>query len=63
MADSAWAPILGIDQRDNGVGIISNVPYWNLDLQVKKVTRLTERFSIETQFLFLNEPLGTGQYQ
>jgi hypothetical protein len=51
VADSAWAPILGIDLRDNGVGIISNVPYWNLDLQVKKVTRLTERFSIETQFL------------
>ena len=28
--------------------------YWNLDLQGKKVTKLTERFSIETQFLFLN---------
>jgi len=54
VADSARPPILGLDKRDNGLGITSNVPYWNMDLQVKKVTKITERFNVETQFLFLN---------
>ena len=54
IANAARPPILGLDRRDNGVGIVSNVPYWNADLQIKKVTKITERFQLETQFLFLN---------
>ena len=48
------APILGLDQRDNGNGIISGIPYWNLDLSVKKNFKITERVNMEFQFLFLN---------
>ena len=54
IADIARPQILGLDRRDNGVGIISNAPYWNADLQIKKDTKITERFQVETQFLFLN---------
>jgi hypothetical protein len=54
VANSARAPILGLDQNDGGSGILSNPPYWNMDFQIKKLTNLSERFSIETQFMFLN---------
>ena len=54
VAATARAPILGLDQHDGGSGILSNAPYWNLDFQLKKLTNLSERFSIETQFMFLN---------
>jgi hypothetical protein len=56
--DAVWAtvraPILGLDNKDGGVGIASGQPYWNVDLSVRKTTLITERFSVETQFLFLN---------
>jgi hypothetical protein len=55
---SVWntvrAPILGIDHRDGGVGPISGLPYWNLDLSVKKNIRIAERFSTEFQVIFTN---------
>ena len=54
VAATARAPILGLDQNDGGTGILSNLPYWNMDFQIKKLTNLSERFSIETQFMFLN---------
>lgn len=54
VAATARAPILGLDHHDGGTGILSNLPYWNMDLQIKKLTNLSERFSIETQFMFLN---------
>ena len=54
VAATARAPILGLDQNDGGTGILSNLPYWNMDFQIKKLTNLSERFSIETQFTFLN---------
>ena len=47
-------PILGITQRDNGNGPIRGLPYWNMDLSVRKNFKLTERFNTEFQFLFLN---------
>jgi hypothetical protein len=52
--DTARAPILGIDQRDNGSGIFPGIRYWNMDLSVKKNVKLTERFNLEFQFLFVN---------
>jgi hypothetical protein len=54
VAALARAPILGIDKRDNGAGQLSNVPYWNMDFEIKKMIKVTERFNLETQFLFLN---------
>jgi hypothetical protein len=52
--NTARAPILGIDQRDNGSGIFPGIRYWNMDLSVKKNIKLTERFNLEFQFLFVN---------
>src|SRR6266478_5939180 len=50
------APILGVDTRRDGAGEgpIRGLPYWNVDLSVKKNIRISERFSTEFQFLFLN---------
>jgi hypothetical protein len=48
------APILGIDGRDYGTGPTYGLPYWNLDLSIRKNIRITERFSTEFQFLCLN---------
>jgi hypothetical protein len=50
------APILGVDTRrdGSGEGPIRGLPYWNLDLSVKKSIRISERISTEFQFLFLN---------
>jgi carboxypeptidase family protein len=48
------APILGIDGRDYGVGPTYGLPYWNLDLSIRKNIRISERFSTEFQFLCLN---------
>src|SRR6266851_2782483 len=49
-------PILGVDTRRDGAGLgpIRGQPYWNMDLSVKKNIRISERFSTEVQFLFLN---------
>jgi len=51
---SIRAPILGIDKRANGNGEFAGPRYWNVDLSVKKNIAVTERFSAELQFLFLN---------
>jgi len=48
------APILGVDGQDAGVGPIRGLPYWNLDMSLRKNIKLTERFSAEFQFLCLN---------
>jgi len=56
---AVWAtarpPILGIDNRDgNGLGAFSGLPYWNVDVAVKKNLHITERYSAEFQFNLLN---------
>jgi Carboxypeptidase regulatory-like domain len=48
------APILGIDGNDGGVGVARGLPYWNLDMSLRKNIRITERVSMEFQFLCLN---------
>jgi Carboxypeptidase regulatory-like domain len=48
------APILGIDKRDNGEGILPGIRYWNVDLGVKKNVKITERFGLNFEFLFVN---------
>jgi len=55
-------PILGLDTRDGGSGPIRGLPYWNLDLSVKKNVKIMERVSTEFQFLFLNV-LNHNQFQ
>lgn len=47
-------PILGIDRRDNGVGPITGMPYWNVDMSIKKNFRITERVSTEMQVVITN---------
>jgi hypothetical protein len=47
-------PILGIDTRDGGVGPIKGLPYWNMDLSIKKNFKVTERVNLDTQFVFTN---------
>jgi hypothetical protein len=40
-------PILGIDEHDGGDGPIQGLPYWNMDLSVRKVLKVWERTSLE----------------
>jgi hypothetical protein len=55
---AAWnsfrQPILGYDTRDGGWGVLRGLPYWNLDLSVKKTLKITERFALEAQVVFTN---------
>ena len=47
-------PILGYDTKDGGFGVARGLNYWNVDLSVKKMFKLTERFSTEFQVVFTN---------
>ena len=47
-------PILGVDTRDGGFGILSGLPYWNLDFSIKKSIRLAESVNVELQGVFAN---------
>jgi hypothetical protein len=55
-------PILGLDNRDGGTGIISGLPYWNMDFSIKKNFRVTEGVSLEFQGVFANI-LNHNQWQ
>ncbi|MFZ0275755.1 MAG: carboxypeptidase-like regulatory domain-containing protein [Candidatus Sulfotelmatobacter sp.] len=45
-------PILGLDNKDGGDGNIFGLPYWNLDLSVRKNIRVAEGISLELQGVF-----------
>jgi len=47
-------PILGLDNRDGGNGNFIGLPYWNLDLSIKKNIRVAESYSLELQGVFAN---------
>ncbi len=47
-------PILGYDTRAGGWGVYRGLPYWNIDLSVKKRFKITERFSSDFQVVFTN---------
>jgi Carboxypeptidase regulatory-like domain len=52
---SNWRnPILGIDSRDGGAGILGGLAYWNMDFSIKKSIRVTEGVSLEFQGVFAN---------
>jgi Carboxypeptidase regulatory-like domain len=47
-------PILGVDTRDGGSGILSGLAYWNMDFSIKKNIRMAESVSLELQGVFAN---------
>jgi Carboxypeptidase regulatory-like domain len=47
-------PILGLDNKDCGYGCFPGLPYWNMDLSVRKNFRVTEGISLEVQGVFAN---------
>jgi hypothetical protein len=48
-------PILGIDSGHNGgSGTLRGLPFWNIDLSVKKDVMVTERFHVEFSSIFTN---------
>jgi len=52
---SNWRnPILGIDNRDGGSGILGGLAYWNMDFSIKKSIRVAESVSLEFQGVFAN---------
>ena len=46
--------ILGLDGNSGGFGQFRGLPYWNVNLGAKKNIRITERFSAEVSFNFIN---------
>ncbi len=46
--------ILGIDTRSGGFGFLRGLPYWNVNLGIKKGIKVTERFSAEASINFEN---------
>jgi Carboxypeptidase regulatory-like domain len=52
---SNWRnPILGIDNKDGGSGILGGLSYWNMDFSIKKSIRVAEGISLEFQGVFAN---------
>ena len=47
-------PILGLDTRDGGAGILNGLPYWNMDFSLKKNIRIAESITLEFQGVFAN---------
>jgi Carboxypeptidase regulatory-like domain len=47
-------PILGYDTHDGGFGVCRGMPYWNVDLSVKKQFNITERVNAQFQVVFTN---------
>jgi hypothetical protein len=47
-------PILGLDNKDGGYGILNGLSYWNLDFSVKKNIRVAEGVALELQGVFAN---------
>jgi Carboxypeptidase regulatory-like domain len=47
-------PILGLDTKDGGWGVLRGLNYWNLDMSVRKNIKITERFNFEFQMVIVN---------
>lgn len=47
-------PILGLDTRGGGTGILRGLSYWNVDLSLRKNLKVTERINLEFQTVFAN---------
>jgi hypothetical protein len=46
--------VLGLDGNSGGFGQFRGLPYWNVNLGIKKNIRFTERFNAEVSFNFIN---------
>jgi hypothetical protein len=67
--DQFRQPILGLDSKDGGWGILRGLSYWNMDMSIRKSFKITERFNFEFQTVIvnvLNHPVfqdpGPGDY-
>ena len=40
-------PILGMDEKDGGAGPIQGLPYWNMDISIRKNLRIWEKTNLE----------------
>ena len=47
-------PILGLDTKDGGWGILRGLNYWNLDMSIRKNFKITERVNFEFQAVIVN---------
>ena len=52
--DSTRPLVLGLDNRSGGDGVISGLPYWNLDVSVRKSLKLYESFNLELSGIMTN---------
>ncbi|HEX4321684.1 MAG TPA: carboxypeptidase-like regulatory domain-containing protein [Acidobacteriaceae bacterium] len=52
--DQVRAPILGLDTKNPGVGPISGMPYWNVDMNIQKDIKVWERATIQLSGIFAN---------
>ena len=52
--DQVRAPILGIDTKNPGVGPISGLPYWNMDVSLQKNVLITERAVFQFSMIVTN---------
>jgi len=56
--DQAYAafrqPILGLDTNAGGFGVLRGMPYWNVDMSLRKKINITERINFEFQTIFTN---------
>ena len=52
--DSTRPLILGLDNRSGGEGVISGLPYWNMDVSVRKNLKVFERFNLEFSGIITN---------
>jgi hypothetical protein len=46
--------VLGIDHTGNGTGVIRGLPFWNLDMQVSKEIKFSERYRLTFNVLSTN---------
>jgi len=52
--DPVRSPILGLDGKDGGAGVLRGLPFWNLDMGISKKINLRERYSASLHFDFQN---------
>jgi hypothetical protein len=48
------APILGIDSRGEVAGPIYGLPYWDMDMSIRKNVKISERTSVEASGIITN---------
>ena len=52
--DQVRAPILGIDTKNPGVGPITGMPYWNVDMSIQKDVKVWESATLQFSMIFTN---------